>query len=231
MASYSSGTAPWYDKRGEITSAVISDGVTSIGAYAFYECSYLISAIIGKSIISISNKAFFGCYKLIEIKNLSSLNITAGSNNYGYVAYYAKRVYNEGESYLSTDANGYIFFNDDTDKIIVSYSGTETDLTIPDSVTYIYRYAFYGCSGLTSVKVPDSVKSIGNSAFNKCSGLTSVTIGNGVTSIGYAAFYDCGSLTSITIPDSVINIGDYVFYNCVGLTSVTIGNTESNRRG
>ena len=100
----------------------------------------------------------------------------------------------------------------------VEYNGTSY------SVTSIGGYAFYNCSGMTSVTIPNSVTSIGNDAFYNCSGLTSVTIGNSVTSIGYEAFRDCSGLTSIAIPNSVTSIGSYAFYNCSGLTSVTIGN-------
>ena len=52
-------------------------------------------------------------------------------------------------------------------------------------------------------------------AFYNCTGLTSVTIGNSVTSISYSAFEGCAGLTSLTIPDSVTSIGDSAFY---GLT-------------
>ncbi|MCD7886272.1 MAG: leucine-rich repeat protein, partial [Clostridiales bacterium] len=80
-------------------------------------------------------------------------------------------------------------------------------------------YAFYKCTGLTSVTIPDGVTEIGEYAFSKCADLTSVTIGSSVTSIGYRAFYYCMSLTSVTIPDSVTSIGSYVFSHCTGLTS------------
>lgn len=46
---------------------------------------------------------------------------------------------------------------------------------IGNDVTSIQEYAFYGCSGLTSVTIPDSVTSIGSGAFNGCGNLTSVT--------------------------------------------------------
>ena len=68
---------------------------------------------------------------------------------------------------------------------------------IPNSVTSIGGYAFYGCSGLTSVIIPNSVTSIGGYAFYGCSGLTSVTIGNSVTSIGNSAFCNCYRLNTI----------------------------------
>ena len=94
-----------------------------------------------------------------------------------------------------------------------------TSVTIPNSVTSIGNWAFYGCSGMTSVTIPNSVTSIGYGAFYNCSGLTSVTIGNSVTSIGQYAFYSCSGLTSIEIPNSVASIEEYAFYNCTGLTS------------
>ncbi len=91
-------------------------------------------------------------------------------------------------------------------------------------MTSIGDYAFYDCSGLTSVTIPNSVTSLGDGVFEECSGLTSVTIPNSVTSIGYMAFYNCSGLTSVTIPNSVTSIGDGAFEECSGLTSVTIGN-------
>ena len=97
-----------------------------------------------------------------------------------------------------------------------------TSVTIPDSVTSIGNSAFYDCTGLTSVDIPDSVTSIGDGAFFRCSGLTSVTIPGSVTSIGGDAFRNCDSLTSITIPGSVTSIGNGAFSYCIDLTSVTI---------
>ena len=104
-----------------------------------------------------------------------------------------------------------------------SYSGT---VIIPSSVTYsnktysvisIGAYAFYECSGLTSVTIPNSVKSIGYSAFSYCSGLRSITIPNSITSIGESTFHKCTGLTSVTIPESVTKISKFAFHRCSAL--------------
>ena len=83
-------------------------------------------------------------------------------------------------------------------------------------------YAFYGCSGLTSLTIPSSVTSIGENAFHDCSGLTSLVIPSSVTSIGESAFSGCSGLTSLTIPSSVTSIGNYAFEGCSGLTSIYV---------
>ena len=103
-----------------------------------------------------------------------------------------------------------------------------TSVTIPDSVTNIGAYAFCDCWGLTSMTIPDGVTSIGDGAFTCCYNLTSVTIPDSVTSIGDWAFCECWSLTSVMIPNSVTSIGDGAFYNCSDLASVTIGNGVRN---
>ena len=215
-----------------LTSVTIPDSVTSIGSYAFSNCTGLTSVTIGKSVESISS-AFEYCYKLVEVYNKSSLDITAGRWHEGDVGYYAKNVYTEENGSWFTDtADGYRFLYDGTKGYLIGYYGEATDITLPDSFTAydgttvnsyeIYQYAFYGNIALTSVVIPDFVTSISDDTFYNCRGLTSVTIPDSVTSIGDGAFSGCTGLTSITIPDSVTSIGDYAFCDCTGLTSITI---------
>ncbi|MCB9002059.1 MAG: leucine-rich repeat protein [Bacteroidales bacterium] len=104
------------------------------------------------------------------------------------------------------------------------YCSGLTSVTIPNSVTSIGEYAFYKC-GLTSMDIPGSVTSIEKAAFLYCTSLTSLTIPNSVTSIGGSAFYNCSGLTSLTIPNSVTSIENYAFTYCSGLTSLTISNS------
>ena len=63
--------------------------------------------------------------------------------------------------------------------------GSLTSVTISNTVTYIGNYAFYGCTGLTTINIPESVTNIGESAFT---GLKSVIIPNTVTNINNYAF-------------------------------------------
>ena len=76
-------------------------------------------------------------------------------------------------------------------------------------------YAFWGCSGLTSLTIPSGVTEIGDEAFSGCSGLTSLSLPSSVTSIDDGAFEGCSGLTSLTIPSSVTSIGDWAFHGCI----------------
>ena len=96
-------------------------------------------------------------------------------------------------------------------------------VTLPDGLTSIGWWAFYGCS-LTSITIPNSVTSIGDSAFEGCESLTSVTIPNSVTRIGKSAFYGCTGLTSVIIGNSVTSIGRDAFYGCTS-NKVIINNS------
>ena len=213
-----------------LKSVILPDSVTFIGSYAFYDCMSLTSVTIPSNVTVIFDRAFLGCSKLIEVCNRSSLDIVAGNEGNGMVAYYAKRVYNEGNSCLYTTSDGYIFYENGNEVYLVAYVGMETQLTLPNKYNgKNYRInlgAFENCTSLTSVTILDSVTSIGSYAFYSCEGLTSVTIGDSVASISRYAFEDCTSLTSITIGSGVTAIGDCAFYGCDGLTIVYYRGTE-----
>ena len=101
-----------------------------------------------------------------------------------------------------------------------------TSITFPDSLAYIGQYAFSGCTGLTSITIPDSATSIDINAFEGCTGLTSVTIPATVTEIRDSVFQGCTGLESITIPNSVTSIGAMAFSGCTGLKSIIISSSE-----
>ena len=178
--------------------------VTEISADAFKNCTVLTSIAIPNSVTKIGYNAFTGCTGLTkaEFASVESLCKISFGDYYANPLYYAHHLYINGEEIK--------------------------DLVIPNSVTNIGDYAFYGCSSLTSVTIPNSVTTIGYDAFYGCTGLTSITIPNSVTNIGDYAFYGCSSLTSVTIPNSVTEIGWRAFSGCSSLTSINIPNSVTS---
>ena len=188
-----------------LRSVTIGSGVTSIDEFAFYGCTSLTSVTIPNSVTSIGSSAFANCYRLVEIYNLSSLNIQKGSSENGYVAKYAKVVHTSKDepSRITTTNDGYIFYDGVNETLLVNYIGKETNIVLPSNFngkTYqIHDNAFNYCSNITSVIIPKGVTRIGNSAFESCSSLTSVTIPDSVTYIGYWAFRGCSVLEKIEV--------------------------------
>lgn len=156
--------------------------VESIGWYAFYDCDGLTSVTIGNSVTSIGFEAFYDCSSLRRVFNFSKLNISKGSSGYGYVGYYAYVVANNAEL-----IDNYVFAPNGNTYALYGYMGTDTNLQLPEKYKgenyLIGDYAFYDCSGLTSVTIPNSVTSIGDYAFYNCK-LKNLIIGTGVLSIG-----------------------------------------------
>ena len=69
------------DEDTEITNLIIPNSVTSIGNYAFYNCSGLTSVTIPNSVTSIGESAFYNC------SGLTSVTIGSGVTSMGYNAF------------------------------------------------------------------------------------------------------------------------------------------------
>ena len=176
-----------------LTSLRIPNSVTTIEGSAFEGCSGLTSLTIPNSVTSIRTKAFYLCENLKTVFNLSNLSFSKGSEEHGFIAYYADKVYNYPNGDIIDD---FIFYHDAAKgNILATYVGNNTNITLPKNYNgenySIGASAFDGCTSLTNINIPNSVTTIGNQAFYGCSGLTSITIPNSVTTIGYFAFSGC----------------------------------------
>ena len=183
-------TAPWYSERESIQAAVIEDGVTKIGSYAFGKCSGLSSIRIPESMTSIGAYAFYGCSssRKVYTESLESWMSISISDEY------AAPLYEKGNLYID-------------DQLI-------TDLILPDGITHIGDYAFCGCSSLINVTLPESIVSIGGWAFAECVNLSGINLPMGVTSISDRLFSGCINLREIEIPEGVTSIGIGAFCEC-----------------
>lgn len=95
-------------------------------------------------------------------------------------------------------------------------------VVLPQGLTTVGDFAFYGCGNLTSAAIPGTVTYIGAYAFGACASLLTVSLPQGLLTIAQSAFRECGALTAISLPQGLLSIGDMAFYRCAGLTSVTV---------
>ena len=214
---------------------VIGDKVQRIPAYLF---NYDSSSNNGAKIVNIT----FG-------KNVQAV----GKNAFGIHTSSLQNLYFSSlEQWLTIDFEGLIDCNPIyRAKNVYSNGELITEVVIPESITEIKRYAFYGWDTLTKVVMHDNVTSIGRYAFDACVGLTTVRLSNGLTSLGDSAFrgntnlayntydnakylgnetnpyialvsYTDREITSCEINENTKMIGSTAFLACKNLTSIYI---------
>ncbi len=148
------------EKNININSVKIPDSVTTIGEYAFYNCTTVTSIDIPDTVTTILDKAFYDCEKLSDITIPDS------------VTYIGKSAFVRCKSL--TD----ITIPADVDGINEMSFGLCTELTsvaIPEGAVYIEEFAFSDCYKLTDITIPDSVTYINESALSDCDSLTNAT--------------------------------------------------------
>lgn len=138
---------------------------------------------------------------------------------------------------LSYNAEGDFLIEDG---VLLSFSGSNSTVTIPDEVFYIADYAFKDNTKITKVLLHDDVRVIGNEAFYGCTSLKTVSGGDGVASVGAYAFHGTPFIVNnkndlvllgsvliggkisgeLNIPEDVCMIAPYAFAENNGITSL-----------
>lgn len=105
---------------------------------------------------------------------------------------------------------------------LTAYLGTDTFVSIPDTVTTIGEEAFAGNETLTGIEIPDSVSVISYNSFKDCTALKDIYLSDSVNKVGPGAFEGCTSLEIAEIGKNVKSWGTGVFTNCDKLSKVII---------
>ena len=238
-------TTDWYPYRDKVTVAIVSHGITSVGANAFRDSAALDLMSIAGSVTSVGDNAFRGCTALRKIQFRGKGADWDAAIPSTTVVEYLNGAYDSGtcgqDLTWTLSPDGVLTISGTGSMTDYSSKSTNTTddtwistapwavhadrirrLVLEEGVTSVGRYAFCGLTALTAADLPSSLTTIDWGAFQDCRGLTGITIPSGVTTIGFMAFEDCRGLTSITLPDSVTSLDSAVFWSCRSLTSVTL---------
>jgi len=195
--------------------------LTTIGEGAFGHCNRLQSVTIPALVTEISEKdTFKNCFNLVEIKNLSSLEIKNDTDEnkakYGELTSYAKNIFTatEGESILSTIGDWTFFTLKETDsetneikevKYLLNSSGMHKESMVTPTLkeagsTYKFVYsAFKDDNNIKSITISDGVVEFGDIQVFSFSGVENVYISDSVTSYSTSAFWGASQLKSIRL--------------------------------
>lgn len=216
---------------------VIPNTVININNKAFCNCINLLSVTIGQRVAVIETSAFEGCLKLIEVRNLSDLDLKLGLSSNGMVSMYASNIYRSASgSRLKTENEDYIFYCG-TENYFMEYKGDSSTITLPDYISdasySIYQYAFSYNNFLTTINIPETILSIGKGAFENCEKLQYKTDAN----IQYLGNEKNPYMIILKGEANVVNcdvkegtkfITGYAFSGCTDLERVKFSNTIIN---
>ncbi|MCR5512173.1 MAG: leucine-rich repeat domain-containing protein [Prevotella sp.] len=205
-------------QNNELTSIIIPNSVTTIGEYAFQNCSGLNSVTIPNSVTKIDRYAFRGC------NSMTSISLSNNITNIAMSEF-------DGCSSLTSISipDGVIAIND------YAFRGCSSlqSIILPNSVTIIATYGFANCSGLKHISLSNNLTEIRGNAFNNCTNLTSITIPNNITIIDEKTFSGCTNLNAVIIGTGTRYLNYRCFANCDELTDVycfaeSVPTTNSN---
>ncbi len=210
----------------------------TIGKRAFAGCGALDSFVIPARLSSIELSKYYistsgkiiesGDYAFVGCDSLVSIGVADGSKKYSVVD---GMIYSADGSqliYCPVAREGEIKLALGTQSIGAgAFVGCQniTSVVVPNTVTYIGEYAFYGLSieNVTFLGKGFNSVTVGDNAFAQCEQLSEVVFetGSQISVIGERAFSGCTALGEFTISSSVTEIRDNAFENCTSLETVT----------
>lgn len=234
---------PWNDCRVDIVKVIIEHGATTIGNFAFCDCTALADIDLPEGLKTIGRQSFAGCNRLKYVVVPDSVTAIDEFAFYGCSNLEEITIPFVGKSKTETNCLrmfGYIFGYTTSNKegtveqyychpndSSIMHTGyyyipstlkkvtVTTEIEIPDN-------AFNNCTMLEEVTLGRATTAIGNHAFRGCTGLADIAIPASVTTIGNLAFIGCTALVDIDLPEELTTIGSYAFCECKGLTSIAI---------
>ena len=236
MKSFVSTNAPWYSYREKITDISMEEGITTIGADAFCDCTGLTAVTIPESVTGIWSGAFYGCTGLTKVTIPAGVTSIVQGAFSGCTSLTKVTYAGTMQQWQAMDCRTPAECNDGT---IWAWGGVgeytnQTYTLIDDGLLTIQgsgnmEFNYNGAlipwyefrDQITSVILADGITSIDGKAFKDCVNLTSVTIPESITFIRSSAFYGCTSLASLSIPVGITYIFDSAFANCPALREIT----------
>ena len=170
----------------------------------FKDCAKLESVVLPASLMTFGKDAFFGCAKLrnVVIEDLTSWCKADFANPYANPLILSDHLYLKEENKILHEI---------------------TALSIPEEITVIKPFAFYGCKGLITVEMPEGVTDIAPMAFYNCQNMVAALLPKTLKSIGQEAFRHCDKLTRLRLPGDLIVIAQDAFKDCTHISYLTIG--------
>lgn len=201
------GEQQWNQYSSQIRKVVIGNGVTKVGAYAFWNCGVL-SAEISSSVTAIGNSAF-------RDTSLMSVTIPSSVKTIGDSAFQAC----QGLSSVTVSDGVEIICQN-------AFSGCTNlkSISLPASIEEVGSAAFFQCAEMTSATFASGSKQVkmGDNLFTQCYKLMSVKLPQNIDRIGEGMFQNCRMLPGVEIPQGAESIGGSAFASCLGMSVVII---------